>query len=550
MVRIIFYCLTFFISFSAFSLDKVTASVDKNPAIQGESFILEIIANDDVSRNAFDTSSLLKDFIVGRTSVSSQTNMINGSTTRQTRWSTVLVAKEPGKFIIPKFDIDGKKTAEIAMVILPASEKSQQQTRDIFITSALSSNNVYVQQQFTLTIKLYFAVNLESGSLSDPELLDAEIIKLGQDEQKEEIINGRRFQVIERKFAVTPQKSGELTIEMPIFSGEVSMPSSRRHGLFSFNNSKPVSVVSEPVKINVKAKPQHYQGQWLPSELFSIHQEWQPNDGDFMVGEPITRTVTITAAGLSKEQLPKIQMGNITGLKIYPDQPELHGGINGERLVSQAVMNFAIVASQAGSFNLPEIRIPWWNTVTNKQEYAVLPEQTILIKDNPNLATSVKTPLNNDIKLPTNIQTETIIVESSNWLQWVFLTLWLLTLLLWGVTAQLKHKKAAVKSPITNNNQNYLALIAACKQNKGQEVLKQLLPWLQTLLAPTQVNNLTDAINKLNEPTLTAAINNLQASYYSKDASQWHSDELLKVIQALNKRHASLDKSSSFTLNP
>ena len=97
-----------------------------------------------------------------------------------------------------------------------------------------------------------------------------------------------------------------------------------------------------------------------------MHQEWQPEPAQFKVGEPITRTITLTAAGLSEEQLPEITMTMPQGLKVYPDQAELHTGLNNERLVSQKVVNFAIVASKAGEYQLPEITINWWNTITNK----------------------------------------------------------------------------------------------------------------------------------------------------------------------------------------
>ena len=158
MVRIALYFFSLIFSVSALSLEHVSASIDANPVIQGESFILEIVADDEVSISAFDSSSLLQDFIVGRTSTTTGTRMVNGSTTRETRWSTVLVPKKLGKIIIPAFDIENKKTAPIAVVVIEPSNKEAQQQRDIYITSEISSKEVYVQQQLTLKIKLYVGV--------------------------------------------------------------------------------------------------------------------------------------------------------------------------------------------------------------------------------------------------------------------------------------------------------------------------------------------------------------------------------------------------------
>ena len=141
--------------------------------------------------------------------------------------------------------------------------------------------------------------------------------------------------MIERTYAISPQKSGELILKSPIFSGEIMKPSARRSNFLSFGESKPVSVIGEELPISVLPIPKAYQGTWLPSELLSLHQEWQPTPDSFIVGEPITRTITLTAAGLSEEQLPEINMVVPHGLKVYPDQAELHTAMNNNRLVSQ-----------------------------------------------------------------------------------------------------------------------------------------------------------------------------------------------------------------------
>lgn len=553
MVRIVLFLLSLSFSFSALSLERVTASIDKNPVVQGESLILDVIADDSIDANALDTSVLLKDFVVGRTSTSSETRMINGSTSRQTKWSTVLIPKKSGKFIIPSFNVEGKKTSPIALVVVEQSNQQAKQ-RDIYITSEVSNDEIYVQQQFTLTVKLHIGVALEGGSLSDPIMPDANIVKLGQDEQKEQIIDGRRFQIIERKYAVSPQKSGEFSLEMPLFSGQVSMPSQRRSGLFGFNQSKPVSVISDPLTIKVKPQPANYQGQWLPSELFTVHEEWQPEQSEFMVGEPITRTITITAAGIAKEQLPQVSMPTNKGLKIYPDQPVLHSGINGDRLVSQSVNNFAVVATVAGKFTLPEIRIPWWNTVNNRQEFATLPARTITVKANPELnlqAQTAKPAQTNPATHQTNTgNTQTIVVEQTSWLQWLFLALWLITSLLWALVEWRRKQSNKQATKATDINQPYLALLAACKTNDGQQVLALLTPCLKTLFPNANITNLSQALSTVNNSELNEAVNELQTSYYAKSTSSWQGKKLLSVIQQINKSRLTATLDNTFTLNP
>ncbi|MGJ8693639.1 MAG: BatD family protein [Thalassotalea sp.] len=556
MVKIVLYFLSLTFSLSAFSLESVTAAIDKNPAVKGESIVLEVIADDDVATNALDTSVLLKDFIVGRTSTSSQTQIVNGSASRQTKWTTVLVPRKSGKVIIPALKVKNKHTAPIALVVLEQSAQKDKQ-RDIYIESAIAKQEIYVQQQVTLTVKLYVGVPLEGGSLSDPSMADANISKLGEDTQKEEIINGRRFQVIERKFAISPQKSGEFSLEMPIFSGQISMPSQRRSGLFGFNQSKPVTVISDALQLIVKPQPNDYQGDWLPSELFTLHEEWQPKPNEFMVGDPITRTVTVTAVGITEEQLPKLEMPAAPGLKIYPDQPAVHSGINSNRLVSQAVINFAIVASYAGEFELPEIKIPWFNTVTNQTEFATLPARKITVKPNPEMMINAQTP-NPPAQITPERQpstllannSETVYVEKASWLQWLFLALWLVTSFMWATHSYLRNRKAKPAVAINPINQPYLALLSGCKKNQGREVLTALVPWFKSLLPTSKITNLSQGLNNLNNSELTAAVADLQASYYGKNTGDWQGQKLLKVIVELNKQHINQEQKLNFALNP
>ena len=381
MLFILIMAATLF-SNNVHALSTVTAVVDKNPAMINESILLTITADDDVDRNALDTSPLLDDFIVGQTSVSSQTSMINFKTSRITKWQVVLIARSPGQFIIPALSIENQQSEPIELTVVAAKEANSTTQKDIFVTSELSSNEVYVQQLFTLSIKLHFAVDLKSGNLTEPSLTGATIEKIGQDKQSDNIINGRRYRVIEQTYAVTPEQSGEFTLKAPLFSGEILQASKRRSSFLSFAQTKPVSILGEASKIVVLPIPANYpaNAQWLPTDILTLHQEWPTGDNQFTVGEPITRTITLTAAGLSKAQLPKINMQSSQGLKIYPDQAELNANLSNGRLVSQKIQNFALVPSAAGDFMLPEMGITWFNTITNKIEVATLPAKTISVQ--------------------------------------------------------------------------------------------------------------------------------------------------------------------------
>jgi len=567
-------------SVSAMALTNVSASIDKNPVMAKESFVLEVIADDDVNNSALDTSVLLRDFIVGRTSVSSQTSMINFDTTKTTRFTTVLIARKPGVFVIPAFNIEGKTTAPITVKVLNASEVKQgnyAKQQNLFITTEVSTKQVYVQQQLTLTVKLHFASDLKRGTLSEPTLEGASITQIGKDKEADTILAGKRYRVIERTYAISPQTSGEFILQAPVFSGEVMMPSARRSNFLSFGESKPVSVVGDDINIEVKAIPTDYQGQWLPSELLSLHQEWQPNTGSFKVGEPITRTITLTAAGLSEEQLPKIEMSLPYGLKVYPDQAQLHTGMNNERLVSQKIKNFAIVASKAGTFELPELVIPWWNTVTNKFQQAKIPAQTITVlpsTESQETSNGTSDTLGQQEALPDNTITPepaTIIIRESSWLQWLFLALWLLTSAAWLISHLINKSKSAdnvqgkskvknikqqkAKVSYANGKEAYLALLAACKQNNGELALDLVVTWVNFFPQTNkQLKSIDEVIATLKNDDFAAAIADLQQCYFGKTDTDnndtWQGNTLLNAIQNIQKTQQANTSRIAFSLNP
>ncbi|WP_284243411.1 BatD family protein [Thalassotalea insulae] len=528
----------------------VTASIDKNPVIANESFVLTVVADDDVNTNALDTSPLMQNFIVGRTSVSSQTSMINFKTTRTTTWTTVLIARKTGKLVIPPLLVDNQQTQPIALTVLAAGDPKANSQQDIFISSEVSAKEVYVQQQITLTVKLHFAAELKRGSLTEPELEGANIIQIGKDKENETIINGRRYRVIERTYAISPQQSGQYTLKSPVFSGEIMMPSTRRNSFLSFGETKPVSVIGDEISLNIRPIPANYQGVWLPSELLSIHQEWQPSAQEFKVGEPITRIITLTAAGLSEEQLPEIAMPMPEGLKVYPDQAELHTGINSGRLVSQKIRNFAIVANKPGSYQLPEISIPWWNTISNKLEYAKLPAQNIIVQANSEQANQQAVISPPEQATTSNSESKTVIIEKNSWLQWLFLALWLLTAFAWLITSLLSKQAANKKQHKTTRvNDSYLALLAACKQSDQTEVLKLLVPWFNSI-SDRNISTLDQVIEHSQSPALSQAIQELQQSCYGLQSGNWQGKALLNAIIELNKHQAATQTPTHFALNP
>lgn len=540
---------------------EVIASVDKNPVMVGESFILSVVANGEVDRGAFDSSVLMKDFMVGRTSVSSQTKMVNFDTTRTTTWSTILIPQTKGRFTIPSLNIDGVMTRPIEVLVIPVSDKSASSGRDLFITTNVDVDEAYLQQQIRYTVKLHLGKELQRGSLSSPTLENADIRQIGKDKEYDEIIDGRRYRIIERSFAVIPQKSGTFTIEGPLFEGEVVDNSRQSFGFF--NRSKAVNRVGPSQKITVKPVPSHYDQHWLPSDFVQLNEEWQGNTNEYVAGEPITRTITLTAIGVVEEQLPKISSDYPSVVKTYPDQAETTTVEKDDMLIAQRKESIAIIPSQAGQLIIPEIRIPWFNTITQKTEYAVLAEKTLqilpavlqpttVIPASPKVDAAPLNSTNETIPASVNGQTKGI---AKYWfgLTLGLLFLWFITLILWWKHVSIL--KAATKPEGNSSVKNaqseqslWKALEKSLNNNSSSETRKYLPMWLASSLQNNS-SSLSQSLKSIDNSQLSEAVNILLTSRYAKNQTPWQSKDLHQILRMMRK-NGIITKQTKHKLSP
>ena len=392
--RIVFL-LTLLLSTAAYAdVNSLEATIDRNPVMLDEAIRLTVTADGSADRDAFDSSPLLKDFVVGRTSVSSQTSIVNFDTKRTTVWTTTLFPRKEGMFTIPSLTIEGKSTKPIQVKVIPVQEQSNV-ARDYFVTTDIDVKEAYLNQQLLYTVKLFLSSNIERGSLQAPEMQNAEITQLGEDKQYTDIVNGRRYQIIERQFAVVPQASGEFTLRGPIFTGEVMAANTNQRFGF-FNRTQQINRVGPDITVNIKPIPQGIDYPWLPSAMVRVDEEW-PQGDSFVAGEPVTRIVTLTALGVVEEQLPDIPEFYPPNFKLYPDQSNTTTVEKDQSLISQRQTSLAIIPTQPGNFVLPEITIPWFNTLTQQTEYATIPARSITVApasgaNNANTPNSLDTP--------------------------------------------------------------------------------------------------------------------------------------------------------------
>jgi hypothetical protein len=319
---------------------------------------------------------------------------INGRSSSGTEWRLTLMPKGTGKIEIPAIRLGSAASRPLTLEVLPASQAADQGiARPVMIEVDAEPKNPYVQQKVIYTVRVLMAAPLRDVTLSEPGINDALVHPLGQERRYETYRQGRQFQAVERQYAVQPQLSGSLKIAGPLLTGRISDPSSAgnnpRSRLFGndpfsnlgrmFDQGRPITVRGSELTLEVRAQPTGTASPWLPAESLTLNETWAPDPPVFRVGEPVTRTITISATGLAGEQLPELAFDLPAGMKAYPERAHAETRPGNGTLLARKTVRAALIPSQPGDSTLPEVRVTWWDVAAGKAVVATLPSRHIEI---------------------------------------------------------------------------------------------------------------------------------------------------------------------------
>lgn len=373
------------------------ARLDRNRISEGDTVTL--ILRDEGGGKA-DFSPLKKDFDLLSQGQSTRMQMINGRSSSWHEWQLLLAPKRSGKLQVPAVKLGNLSSQPLTLEVVPAAQAAQSGTpRPVMVEAEVSDSKPYVQGKVIYTVRVLTRVKLQQPSLGDPEVGDALVERLGEDRQYQTTRNGQSYHVVERRYAIFPQHSGELQIAAPLLTAQVREPADnsrpRRRSLFggrdpfadfdqifdsAFARTRPLHLRGQALSLEVQPQPAGTPTPWLPAESLTLDETWSPDPPQFRVGEPVTRIIAITAQGVTAAQLPDLDSAGIPGINAYPDRPETQTRAEGDTLVVQKVQRTALVPSRAGSFALPPLELHWWDTRNNRAQVARLPGRTIEVQ--------------------------------------------------------------------------------------------------------------------------------------------------------------------------
>ena len=383
----------------------LSSQVDRNQIESNETLQLTVTYSGKSSNGEPNFSQLQRDFEIISNSRQQQYSWINGEQKSSTDWKLLLLPKKQGRLTIPALSFNGDTSKAIGIVVRAANTNpAAGANQPVFIQTSIDKDSAYIQEQIMLTHRLHYSVPLQDISISEFDIPDA-IIQQVSEERFNKRINGKNYSIIEVKFALFPQSVGKLSIPQQRFSA-FETSGSQFGGFFSRGNR--LVRLTEEKTIDILPKPSHISAaNWLPSSQVTLEESWSDSSDTLTAGEPITRTIKITALGLTASQIQPLPSIENTGLKLYPDQAVLEDKQTNRGILGIRSESVAIVPNQEGQLRLPAIELKWWDTVNNRMQTSRLPEKIftvvaattspqISIEDSPaiNLTTSAETAVN------------------------------------------------------------------------------------------------------------------------------------------------------------
>jgi len=528
---------------SASSFASVKALVDRNPVTLDQSFTLTLQSSEDGDPVL---TPLQRDFDILSQGKSSSYQFINGQSSHTISWQIVLMAKHAGQIQIPPLSVNGESSAALALTVTAAGTNqgnASGQGSNLFLEVGAEPLTGYVQQQILLTVRLYRTVDLGQGStLSEPKFPNANAVveKLGQDREFQTAKNGQDYAVIERRYVIYPQKSGQFSMDPIQFDGNVV--DGNQGGFFAdpFNqHTSHVRTHSEPVRISVKPAPARFSGkQWLPAAALTLAENWSQDPPAFKVGEPITRTLTISAQGLTASQLPALAGDALNGFKLYPDQATLKDQPGSNGITGTREQKIALIPTRAGRLDLPAIEVKWWNTRTDKEEVAQLPARSVTVAAGQ-IDRNGSAPPVVQSQAPIDSGARSVAASGmrgvGGWWQWLSLALavgWLATALAWWSVSRKKNSETATRRDADETFRKVEAkLKKVCLDNDAARATEQLLAWARLRWPVNPPASLT-AMARLCAPALAEALAELDKTRYAKLQTDWRGEPFWRLFAA------------------
>lgn len=335
----------------------------------------------------------IENFDVMSTNQSTSTQIINGDITFQNNINYVIMPKKEGQFTLQGIvEYKGKTyaTNELTLNVTKTANSQQEAVSDLFITTNVSSTDIYLGQKVAMTYDLYSRYNIDianSGFKDNIEVDGFMMSDVPQDNLKAEYVylEGKKYAKYEiRQSYLTPIKTGTFTIPEGNYQANVITDD-----FWGFSRGEPKYLKTESKQLTVKAlpgnQPSDFSGLVGKLELKSEYSRTELNYGDSL-------TLKVTASGsCDLSVLEKITKKGIPGFTVYETGKDVKESIVDGKYSSQKVYEIILVPEKNGELKIDPINISYFDTESGTYKQADIPGTTIkVLGDAPQVQTQAQ----------------------------------------------------------------------------------------------------------------------------------------------------------------
>jgi len=517
----------------------------------------------DGDADALDLTPLERDFEIVSRARGSQVNIINGAMSKINTWALLLLPRHSGELTLPRL-CAGSSCSEPVVITVGAAQSGAADAT-LILEHGVLPERVFVGQQVLYKVRLLSRTPLQQAALSPPAPagVECEVFKLGEDAGSETYRDGWRYDVIERVYALVPQRSGTLHIPPVTLEAEVGGGRERRFDPFG-GRGQLVRRRSAAAQIEVEP-PARTEHPWIPAQTLQVEDSWTQNPPQLRVGEPATRTITVQANGTSAARLDEVKLPLPPEFRMYPDQTERENILATDAgLVAQLRQSVAVVPRVAGIFTLPAITFTWWDlraqrwntteigaqevTVLPAERAAQIPAQTPTQEAMPRGGDTAADNGDGDAAVP--VQDSAAAVEgvppatnqAAATRRWQLATAicaggWIISLLLWWRCAAMgkprpaaEEKTPAAKGPQQRTAKLEQELLQTAQRHEPREARQLLQRWAARLY-PASATPL-DTLARRGSATMATALAELNATLYAEADTPWDGTALAQAVRS------------------
>lgn len=411
------------------------AWLDRDRIAMGDTVTLNVQSD----AGAPDFAPLRGDFDLSGQTSSRQVEWSNGSMQQRSLYGVALTPRRSGALTIPALQVGTAQTAPLRLQVDAAAPVTAANGAAMaFIQTDVDDDTPYVQQSVGVVVRLFFASQLASGELIVDTPAGASLQRVGDDRTDVRQVNGRRYNVVERRFLLIPERSGTLRLAGARFNGRSA--GGFFDDFFGGGDGR-MNATGADRTLQVQAQPAQAPQPWLPLQGLQLRYTSAPSTA--RTGEAATIVVEAIAEGATRAQFTDLPIPDLgTAAQVFAEPAQYEETFNGSTPRLKITRRYSVVPRQPGPLQVPGPRVSWWNVRDGSAQQARLPDLALTVSAGTGTAApAAPPPIDTDAALPdddTRIAATDPIASGAPSQPWPWIAaviglalLWLLTLL-WG----------------------------------------------------------------------------------------------------------------------